>query len=755
MRNPNRPVLRVAVVGCGAVTRANLMPVLAGHDGVSVVALVDRDRRRAADLASSYGVSRVGTDMDAVAGDVDAFLLATPPAHHAPATIALAGKGKHVFVEKPMAIAGDDAQAMVDAAQNAGVVLAVGLYRRLLPAVKLLRALIAAKEFGRVTGVDAEEGGPYGWQLASLDGLTRSAGGGGVLIDIGSHVLDVLLHVVPGVATFVRASDNARGGIETDCELTFTIDREDGRVPARVELSRTRELRGSIRVECEHATLELLRGDFLQLLVHRKRTADAAQKPAFHLSAQWNGQGTYVGYQAFRDEIDDWIDAIHQHQEPVLSGRSVVPVVRLIEAAYRHPEPQSEPWTDEGFAPRISVESPRRRVAITGAGGFLGGRATEILSQRYGWDVVPIVREPKSAARLARWPFQIALGDVCSAADMDRALKGCDAVVHCAVGTSWKREETRRVTVEGTRIVGDAALRAGVKRFVHISTMFVHRRDTGARLDEEVPLEPPTGDLYGQNKLAAEHALQALLSRGLPLVILRPTRIYGPLSKTFTTRPLEAIRDDVFALRGNADVPANMVYVDNVVAAIVRALDADQTCIGRAYLISDPEQYTLREFYQYFADASGKTIRTVENPSASTSGSPGGLLSRWTQGLKTIALAPEVRALVHRVLDTDPVGTFPKRLWETSPRAQAALLRLFKVDAAVTYRPAGQPSHNDLLYYGDPALVSQDKARLELGYEPLVPRDRAMALTLAWARTARLIAPDAQHAEPAHDEVCC
>jgi nucleoside-diphosphate-sugar epimerase len=72
---------------------------------------------------------------------------------------------------------------------------------------------------------------------------------------------------------------------------------------------------------------------------------------------------------------------------------------------------------------------------------------------------------------------------------------------------------------------------------------------------------------------------------------------------------------------------------------------------------------------------------------------------------------------------------------------QARLLRLFKVDAAVTFRPSSGPTVPDLLYYGDAALASPAKAQQVLGYRPAVSRDRAMALTLEWARAAKLIAP--------------
>jgi predicted dehydrogenase/nucleoside-diphosphate-sugar epimerase len=734
-----KPV-RVALVGCGAVSRTNLLPVLAGHDGISLRVLVDRDEKRARALAQAYQVSDVLTDGDRLdREDVDAVILATPPAHHARAAIACASKGLHVFVEKPMAISAADARAMVQAAEDAGVALSVGLYRRFLPCVRLLRELIERGEFGRPLAVDAEEGGPYGWQLATLDSLTRTAGGGGVLIDLGSHVIDLILYVLSATPVVERYLDNSRGGIETDCLLHSSLQTPYGVVPFRLELSRTRELRGTIRVECEHATIELLRGNFTELLVHRHHAPGSAAPIRF--SAAWTHTSPFLGYEAFRQEIDDWVTAMAQGTEPILSGRSVVPVVGLIEDAYRSRAVLPEPWTDEGLrAPVVrQIGTNGKRVLVTGAGGFLGGRAVELLRERYGCDPVALVREPKSAARLARWPVEIVVGDICSRADMDRVLAGCDAVVHCAVGTSWRREEVRKVTVDGTRVVAEAALAAGIKRFVHISTLFVHQREGVSRIDEDVPLAPPARDTYGRNKLEAERAVVALTRRGLSAIVLRPTRIYGPFSRTFTERPLKALAEGRLVIGGNADVPANMVYVDNVVEAIACALQAAESLSGSAYLISDADQVSLREFYGFFAQSAGATLRLVPGWREQAPSARAGVLTRWLSAFRTIARSPELRGLVRRIMDTDPVGALPRHLWNRSPAFQQSMLRRFGADAAVIYRPATADSSADLVYHGEPALVSTGKAEKELGFTQPIPRARAMALTLEWARYARLL----------------
>lgn len=735
--SPPPSPFRIAVVGIGAVARESLLPVLAGHPGVVLGPLVDRDERRAREMAAAYGVSAVLTDMSALTTSmVDGVILATPPAHHAAATIALASKGLHVLVEKPMAIALADAEAMVKAADAAHVALSVGLYRRFLPSIQLLRTLIAQREFGRMLSVDAEEGGPYGWPLATLDVLRRSTGGGGTLIDLGSHVIDVVLFVTGGAPSLERYQDNERGGIETDCLLHAALATADGPVPFRLEMSRTRELRGSIVVTCEDAVLELPRASFTEVKVRRRQMPESAAP--IELNASWPGVSSFIGYEAFRREIDDWIEAARTGHDPVLSGRSVVPTVGLIESAYANRTPLVAPVEDAPSTLPV-IHHTRRRVLVTGAGGFLGGRAVDLLRDHYGYEVAPLVREPKGAARLARRPNEILLGDICSPADMARALAGCDAVVHCAVGTSWKPDETRRVTVDGTRVVAEAALAAGVKRFVHISTLFVHQRDGLTRIDETTPLAPPAGDDYGRNKLAAEQALAAVAARGLSTIILRPTRIYGPYSRTFTLRPLKAMTEGRLAVGGDAQVPGNMVYVDNVIAAIAGALEAPDSLSGAAYLVTDSTQVSLQEFYTYFGAPTGHAPRLL--PDAKSDGgtqeSPG-FGRRLVSGAVTIARSPELRGIVRRVFETDPIGTLPRRVWERSPALQQRLLKRFGADAAVVYRRAADGQEETLIYFGERALVAGAKAERDLALT-YIPAAEAMALTLEWARYARVL----------------
>jgi len=746
---PDHAAFRVAVVGCGAVTRNSLLPVLAGHDRIQVVALVDRDLGRARELAKAYNLTRVHDDVAAIGvDDVDGIVLATPPAHHAPATLHLVRRGFHVFVEKPMAIRPSDAEAMVLAADEAGVVLGVGLYRRLLPVTRLLRGLLESEMLGRPVAVDIEEGGEYSWELATLSVLTRDGGGGGVLIDLGTHLLDQLYFLLPGTATVTSYVDNAHGGVETDCELRLALATRWGTVPARIELSRTRQLRGTVRLQCERGTFELVRGDFCTLQVHgasgEVTDVVAGQSRPVSVSASWADEREIVGYKAFRTEFDDWIDAIAERRDPQLSGRSVVPVVRTVETCYATKVAMDEPWVDRGLvsmpetrrAPAVA-RGARPRVLVTGAGGFLGCRTVECLHLSGTWDVRALVRRPASAARLARFPIDIVIGDVTSESDIARAVKDCDSVIHCAVGTGWPPKAAFAVTVDGTRRTAEAALHAGVRCFVHISSMAVHGERVPTRLDERVPLQGGSGVGYGRAKFLAEQAVADLAKRGLAAISLRPARIYGPFSRTFTVRPLTALRNAALVLAGDADSPSNMVYVDNVVEAIVRALEAPASEHGEAFLVSEPDQLSWRDFYNFFAAKNGVGVRVAQYSTAPRARA--GVVSRTLTAARIVATSPEVRALAKKIMWTDPIGTLPRAFWDRSPTLQRRVLETLGVDQAVIYRTSPAPAPETTTFTIEPTLVVFEKAARRLGYVGLVSRTDAMALTLEWARRARLL----------------
>lgn len=753
--------VRVAIVGCGAVTESFHLPVLAGHEGVVVTALVDSNVVRATELAGLYKVPNVFPSADSIDASVaDAALVATPAFLHASGSIALMQRGLHVLVEKPMALTLADAERMVSVARQHGVVLTVGLFRRLLPVIRLFRAALDAGQIGDLLSVDAEVGDAYGWQLTTMSGMQRERAGGGILVDMGPHVLDLLVYLCGGVPTLLEYADNASNGIETDCVITLGLARGRAAVPVRVELSRTRKLRNSIRVEGSDGVLEWIFGERSRLLVNPgRRIVDSQSRTTRPVvtEARWGDDIEQMGYEGFRAQIDDWLHAINGTAPAELSGHSVLPSVQLIEECYARRVPLEEPWFAETLPRPLVAETtpsaPKRRVLVTGASGFIGCRLVEWLHYGSSWQPRALIRNPGRAARLARMPIEFAIGDLGSPSDLAKALEGCETVVHAAVGNSWRESERIATTVTGTKNLVDAALRAGVKRFVYLSTIALYGDKVTGTITEETPARPQKGWEYAESKNEAEQVVLEAAAKGLPAVVLRVAVVYGPHNLTIVARPLEQLLQNRLVLVDCRNVPSNTIYVDNLCEGIRLALEAPAQVNGETFLLSDDDGFTWGDYFGYFADELGVPLqhRGRSAAGAAPDQKAPSMSKRLYTGTRDLVTSSEVKQLARRIYNSDPWGNPARWFVETFPRAVEALAARVRPPEALVYRPQ-PPPETPPPFIVDPiaARVSADKAERILGFRPVVLRRRAMELTLAWARYARIV-PSPSHEEIAAD----
>ncbi len=165
-------MLRAVVVGLGGWGQRLARSVHQKSDKIRIVKAVTRTPAKVEEFSRTSGIEVV-TDFAGVLADpaVDAVILATPHSQHVAQVKEAAAAGKHIFVEKPLALERTGAESAFDACERADVVLAVGQNRRFLPAVHHLRALIAAGEFGQLLHAEAnfsgtERGAPRRQRLA-------------------------------------------------------------------------------------------------------------------------------------------------------------------------------------------------------------------------------------------------------------------------------------------------------------------------------------------------------------------------------------------------------------------------------------------------------------------------------------------------------------------------------------------------------------------------------------------------------------
>ena len=173
-----------------------------------------------------------------------------------------------------------------------------------------------------------------------------------------------------------------------------------------------------------------------------------------------------------------------------------------------------------------------RSALITGAGGFLGGHVCAAL-QRQGVTLRALAHSDCSRAALTAAGIEVMQGDINDAALLMRALTPApDVVFHIAADTGvWRRERARqwRVNVDGTRVVLEAAIGCGVRRFVYTSSISVYGL-TAERIDESSPHIGCDGPVhYARSKAAAEALVQAAgAAQRIGISVLQPSHILGP-----------------------------------------------------------------------------------------------------------------------------------------------------------------------------------------------------------------------------------
>ena len=325
--------LRLAVVGCGAVTERYHLPALLSSPDISVAVLVDPDQERALALARRAGGAPVVARHDDLPVPVDLALVAVPNAHHASVAADLLRAGVHVLVEKPMARTVAECDRMVAAAAGSGRILAVGHDFRHYPVAHYARELFHSNLLGAVRAVDVRQSTGLGWPAVSATVLSREAGGG-VLIDFGVHLLDLLLWWF-GDLRVLEYRDDAAGGVESDCTCRMELT---GGVEVRMELSRTRALRDTMLVECERGTVEL--GVFdpavVRLSAPGLRPIDASVPDPEFARAPMRA--------VFSRQLDDVVTAIRENREPLVPGWQGRRAVALVEACYATRRPLAYPW---------------------------------------------------------------------------------------------------------------------------------------------------------------------------------------------------------------------------------------------------------------------------------------------------------------------------------------------------------------------------------------------------------------------------
>jgi nucleoside-diphosphate-sugar epimerase len=258
------------------------------------------------------------------------------------------------------------------------------------------------------------------------------------------------------------------------------------------------------------------------------------------------------------------------------------------------------------------------RVFLTGGTGLLGSHTAALLV-REGHEVVALRRRGADTGFLASLGCTLVEGDVTDgAAALEPLVRGCSHVVHGAAlvysGGDWPA--IRRVNVEGTRNVLEAAARAAVDHVVHISSVAVYGTVEG-EVDERSPVDTPipASDLYARSKRESEAVARSIeATTGTPVTVLRPSAVYGERDRLMTQRIARMLRGPVSFLLGRGDNTIPTVYAGNVAEAVVLAMGARRG--GATWDVGLDQPLTQRALLEGIAEGLGHRPALIPIPAA-------------------------------------------------------------------------------------------------------------------------------------------
>jgi len=258
------------------------------------------------------------------------------------------------------------------------------------------------------------------------------------------------------------------------------------------------------------------------------------------------------------------------------------------------------------------------RVAVTGAGGFIG-RAVVKAARERGHTVVAVVR---SAPEHSVYPEGVeirAVGDLAGGAAQEQAVERCDAVIHLAGRVRIPKPDRARaaeILRQSNAVMAaglaDAAARAGCRRFVFASSFSVYGAATaeGAILTEDSPLAPVSA--YGASKRDAEAVLSEVAARtGLSLIVLRPPAVFGPGAASPFALLVNAVRLGLPLPLAMVKNSRSFIYVDNLADAFVAA--AESEACG-AFVVTDSAPVSSAGMVTQIAQAMSRRSSLVPMP---------------------------------------------------------------------------------------------------------------------------------------------
>jgi predicted dehydrogenase len=328
--------LRFAVVGSGAIAESYYLPVLTSRsDLCSELWLIDPNPARLESVSRQFGITKVATSLSEVLDKIDAAAIASPHDTHFGLSQTLIAAGKHVFCEKPLTPSAADAAELVSAAERRGVILMTNNLRRNSPSFRDIKRVIASGTLGAPISASWTEGGKYGWPTKSGFYFTQKPRNNlpppGVMLDIGSHVVDLMCWWFGGEPIVLNCKTDSFGGPEARATLMLDL----AGVKAHIEFSYYQKMSNVYSIQFERGSITGGCYEEHRYTIQQNSTRPKVVRLASH-GMTYEEHATQL--------ITSFVGAIAGQNQPLVSGRDVLPSIKALSEAYQRAERYDSPW---------------------------------------------------------------------------------------------------------------------------------------------------------------------------------------------------------------------------------------------------------------------------------------------------------------------------------------------------------------------------------------------------------------------------
>ncbi|OPY61763.1 MAG: Inositol 2-dehydrogenase [Pelotomaculum sp. PtaU1.Bin065] len=624
--NNRNSALKVAIVGCGNISKVHLRFILQRID-VRNVALCDNDELRMKEAAKNWGITNLFCSLDGLLADFRPHVvhILTPPSTHKGIALQCIAAGAHVFIEKPMCISSAEASEIIAAAGQQKKLVCIDHMRLYDPLFLKAKSMIDSGLIGKLTNVSAEYSYDY-LKRIGIDPAARwiSKLPGGAFFDLIPHPLCLIEDLLPGIKHEVTKVYRDQRGVVTDLWSLFS----NSQATASLHLSmNVYPLVNFIDFQGEQGIIRVDLRNFLFLFRKSSGLPNPIERIVGNLGSAFQTLGStcasIVGF--VRGKLDPYAGMgviIERFYSAILCGSSV-PVPG--EKAKRIVDLTEHMFSDNPFVEQLSDSiNPHLvpDVLVTGGTGFIGKRLVDRLTGE--GSVVRVLthrrfneEEFKKAYR-DHHRVQVVYGDVYRKEDVEKSCQGIATVYHLAAAMKGDWNYHLDTTVSGTTNVCKACDKMNVKHLIYASTLNVYKASAYPNqiIDESFNYEdkPENRGAYSHAKLMAEAIVREYqVKNKFRVTIMRPGLVYGPGSKGLPGDVGIRMGRKFLLVIGLGFRKLPLVYVDNLIDAFLLARTAGENGRG-IFNVVDREYPSQRAYIRAYKTSAKERFISIYIP---------------------------------------------------------------------------------------------------------------------------------------------